>query len=104
MSPPDTDAERDVVVGLGVGGLAGAPTAAVEGDCTVTSWRRRRYSVGRVASPVPSCGCRPHHMQARGIDDSVEQAVAYLGDLAGPLYANPEAARWLAEHASEAIG
>jgi 3-oxosteroid 1-dehydrogenase len=99
------DAERDVVVvGSGVGGLAGAVTAAVEGDCSVTVLEKAPVLGGSSGLSgaqlwVPA----NHHMQARGIDDSVEQAVEYLCDLAGSFYANPEAARWLAEHASEAI-
>jgi 3-oxosteroid 1-dehydrogenase len=103
MTAPDD--ERDViVVGSGVGGMAGAVTAAVEGNCSVTVLEKAPVLGGSSGLSgaqlwVPA----NHHMPERGIDDSVEQAVDYLGDLAGSFYENPDAARWFAEHSSEAI-
>ena len=100
-----SDAERDVVVvGSGVGGMAGALTAAVEGNCSVTVLEKAPVLGGSSGLSgaqlwVPA----NHHMQERGIDDSPEQAAAYLSDLAGSFYENPDAARWFVEHASEAV-
>ncbi|MFC7131534.1 MULTISPECIES: FAD-dependent oxidoreductase [Salinibaculum] len=101
----DGDAERDVVVvGSGVGGMACAVTAAVEGNCSVTVLEKAPVLGGSSGLSGAQLWVPANHlMQARGIDDSVEQAVAYLGDLAGSFYENPGAARWFAEHASEAI-
>lgn len=97
--------ERDVVVvGSGVGGLAGAVTAATEDDCSVTVLEKAPVLGGSSGLSgaqlwVPA----NRHMRQRGLDDSIERAVDYLTDIAGEFYANREAARWLVDHSNEAI-
>lgn len=92
-----------VIVGSGVGGLTAAVIAATN-DASVVVLEKATVLGGTSGLSgaqlwIPA----NHHMQAQGIDDSVEQATAYLKDLAGEFYANTEAARWFAEHASEAV-
>ncbi len=99
-----TDLTYDVViVGSGVGGLTAAVTAASNG-CSVVVFEKAPVLGGTSGLSgaqlwVPA----NHRMQERGIDDSVEQATEYLTHLAGEFYANPDAARWFATHASEAV-
>jgi 3-oxosteroid 1-dehydrogenase len=92
-----------VVVGSGVGGLAAAVAAAEEG-CSVTVCEKAPVLGGSsgLSGAQLWVPCN-HHMQAQGIDDSVDQAADYLTHLAGSLYENRTAATWFAEHASEAI-
>jgi 3-oxosteroid 1-dehydrogenase len=100
-----SSAERDVVVvGSGVGGLAGALTAAVEGNCSVTVLEKAPVLGGSSGLSGAQLWVPANHlMHERGIDDSVEQGVDYLCDLAGSFYEHPDAARWFVEHAGEAV-
>ncbi|MEF8814571.1 MAG: FAD-dependent oxidoreductase [Halovenus sp.] len=100
--PPRTTSDV-VVVGSGVGGLAGAVTAAANG-CTVTVLEKADVLGGSSGLSgaqlwVPA----NHRMEERGLEDSVDQAVEYMTELAGDFYANPDASRWFVEHASEAV-
>lgn len=101
----DGAVERDVVVaGSGVGGVAGAVTAAVEGDCSVTVLEKAPVLGGSSGLSGAQLWVPVNHlMQRRGMEDSVEEAVDYLGTIAGSFYENPDAARWMTERASEAV-
>jgi 3-oxosteroid 1-dehydrogenase len=100
-TPP---AESGVVVaGSGVGGLAGAVTAAANG-CSVTVLEKADVLGGSSGLSGAQLWVPANHlMQERGLDDSVGEAVEYLTALAGDFYADPDASRWLVEHASEAV-
>lgn len=97
---PDADV---LVVGSGVGGLACA-VAAAEGGCAVTVVEKASVLGGSSGLSGAQLWVPDNaEMRAEGIDDSVEEAVAYLHELAGNFYANDDAARWFAGHAAEAV-
>src|SRR5215216_2348107 len=93
----DCDETADVVVvGSGAAGLAAALTAAV-GGARVTVLEKAAVLGGTTAMSgagiwIPA----NHHMRAAGLDDSPDEALAYLRATAPPGWQNAEEALWQA--------
>lgn len=98
-----TSSTEVVVAGSGVGGLATAVTLAAGGVDVVIVEKSDAVGGSSGISAGQLWVPDSHLARSAGVEDSVESAVTYLTNAAGPLYERPAEARHFVARAGEAV-